>query len=170
MAVETLIPVEEYLHTSYSPDREYLDGVLLERNEGDRSHARLQGLLATYLVNREDDWKIEVFTEPRIRLRKDWYPIPDIAVYQVPAPAEPVPSKMPLLWIEILSPDDSMMRVLEKARLVVGCGCPYVWIIDPDTLESHLRTSAGLTSVPDNTLRVPDTSIVIPLLDVMKKK
>jgi len=28
MSVETLIPVEEYLNTSYDPDVEYVDGVL----------------------------------------------------------------------------------------------------------------------------------------------
>jgi len=32
----------------YSPDKEYRDGVLLERNVGDQSHARLQALLALY--------------------------------------------------------------------------------------------------------------------------
>jgi hypothetical protein len=32
MAVDTLISVEEYLNTSYEPDMEYVDGVLVGRN------------------------------------------------------------------------------------------------------------------------------------------
>ena len=32
MGAGTLISVEEYLRTSYSPDKEYVDGVLVERN------------------------------------------------------------------------------------------------------------------------------------------
>jgi hypothetical protein len=32
MGTQTLIPLEEYLNTSYSPDREYRDDVVLERN------------------------------------------------------------------------------------------------------------------------------------------
>ena len=32
MGNETLIPLEQYLNTSYSADREYRDGVMLERN------------------------------------------------------------------------------------------------------------------------------------------
>jgi hypothetical protein len=42
MERSTLISVEEYLNTSYRPDREYIDGALLERNVGERAHSRLQ--------------------------------------------------------------------------------------------------------------------------------
>ena len=42
MSVETLISVEEYLSTSYDPDVEYVDGVLVERNAGDWLHTTVQ--------------------------------------------------------------------------------------------------------------------------------
>ncbi len=167
MPVETAISVEEYLRTSYSPDKEYRDGVLVERNVGTKSHAWWQTMLGRYAANRRRQWDIEVFTELRIRARQGWYPIPDLCIYQNPVPEEQVPTRMPLLWIEILSPDDTMVRVLDKARQVVECGSPYVWIIDPDTLESYLRTATGLDLVPDKTLRLPDSPVVIPLLEVM---
>jgi hypothetical protein len=32
-----LVALEEYLNTSYSPDREYVDGVVVERNVGGRA-------------------------------------------------------------------------------------------------------------------------------------
>jgi hypothetical protein len=38
----TLIPIEEYLHTSYHPDREYVDGDIQERNLGEKDHSKLQ--------------------------------------------------------------------------------------------------------------------------------
>ena len=38
----TLIPIEEYLRTTYHPDRDYVDGEIQERNLGEREHARLQ--------------------------------------------------------------------------------------------------------------------------------
>src|SRR5437762_2335461 len=44
MSVGTLLSVENYLNTSYSPDMEYRDGVLVERNVGEKEHARLQAL------------------------------------------------------------------------------------------------------------------------------
>jgi hypothetical protein len=51
MESAALIPVEEYLETSYSPDREFRDGILVERNWGDRAHAGLQALLTIYIGN-----------------------------------------------------------------------------------------------------------------------
>ena len=42
MSAATLLSLEEYLNTSYSPDREYRDGVLVERNVGEKAHALLQ--------------------------------------------------------------------------------------------------------------------------------
>jgi hypothetical protein len=40
---------------------------------------------------------------------------------------------------------------------------------DPETLESELRTPAGIRPVPDKTLRLEGSSIVIPLRDVMEE-
>jgi hypothetical protein len=42
MSIETLISVEEYLSTSYDPDVEYVNGVLVERNVGDRLQAETE--------------------------------------------------------------------------------------------------------------------------------
>lgn len=41
--------MEEYLSTSYRPDREYVDGVGLERNLGERDHSALQSFLTVFL-------------------------------------------------------------------------------------------------------------------------
>ncbi len=38
---ETLISLNEYLNTSYSPDCEYVDGRILERNWRERDHDRI---------------------------------------------------------------------------------------------------------------------------------
>ena len=167
MGVPTLVSLEQYLSASYSPDREYRAGVLVERNVGNRSHARLQLALGAYLHRRRKEWQIEIFTELRIRVREDWYPIPDVCVYKTPAPDEECPSRLPLLWIEILSPDDRMMDVWDKARDLVAAGVPLVWIIDPTSMESELHTPRGMASVPEKTLRLPDSAIVIPLTEVI---
>ena len=167
MSVETLLSVEEYLNTSYSPDKEYRDGVLVERNVGDESHAALQALLTIFIGNRRKEWKIFVYTELRIRVRESWFPLPDVCVYARPRPEERYPSTPPLLWVEILSPTDAMVEVWKKADELVALGVPYVWIIDPATLESELRTANGVEKLADKTLRIPNTPIVIPLLEVV---
>jgi len=167
MSVGNLISVEEYLRTSYRPDREYRDGVLVERNVGKKSHAELQAALAQYVRSRRKRWGLKVYTELRIKAREGWYPIPDVCVYLLPEPEGEIPDRLPFLWIEILSPDDRMADVWEKARNAIACGARYVWIIDPETLESELRTAEGIVNVADQTLRLPDSEIVIPLADVL---
>ena len=167
MDVATQVPVEEYLETSYSPDREYRDGVLVERNLGDKAHALLQTLLTIYIGTRRKQWNVHVYTELRVKVREKWYPIPDLCVYALPF-EERYPEKPPLVWIEILSHDDRMIDVWAKAAELVANGVPYVWIIDPSTLWSELRTANGVEPVPENTLRIPGTPIVIPLADVMQ--
>jgi Uma2 family endonuclease len=169
MSVGTLLSVEEYLNTSYSPDMEYRDGVLVERNVGEKEHARLQALLARFFGNHEEEWNIEVYSELRIKVRDKWYPIPDVCIYDSDFEGR-VPAHPPLLWIEVLSPDDRMSQVWKRAEELIQNGVPYIWIIDPDTLESELRTAAGPQKVEDQTLRLPNSPIVVPLREVWKKR
>ena len=119
MSAGTLIDVDAYLRTSYRPDREYRDGVVMERNVGDRSHSLLQILLGAYLVRHRDAWQIVPYTELRIRVREGWYPIPDLCVYTLPGPQERVPTVLPLLWIEILSEDD-LEEIVDDVIAEVG--------------------------------------------------
>ncbi len=46
-SAQTLISVEEYLKTSYSPDCDYVDGVVEERNLGERDHSWIQAQIAS---------------------------------------------------------------------------------------------------------------------------
>ncbi len=48
-----MIPVEEYLQTSYRPDVDYIDGELIDRNVGEWNHGRLLGLTGAWLFERE---------------------------------------------------------------------------------------------------------------------
>ena len=56
MAPATLLDINEYLSSSYRPDREYIDGELRERNVGKWDHARVQYLLAGWFLKHESLW------------------------------------------------------------------------------------------------------------------
>ena len=43
MRTAALVSLEEYLATSYHPDCDYVDGMLTERNVGQKDHSKLQG-------------------------------------------------------------------------------------------------------------------------------
>jgi len=53
MGAGILISMEEYLDTAYSPDREYVDGRIVERNLGERDHSRPQRKLIGFFFERE---------------------------------------------------------------------------------------------------------------------
>src|ERR1044071_4936051 len=89
MATSTLIPVEEYLHTSYSPDCDFVDGVVQERNAGERSHAKLQRLLiiALSMLNGKERPGVHVYPEQRVQVSPTRFRIPDICVVAGPETA-----------------------------------------------------------------------------------
>jgi hypothetical protein len=64
MATITIVPVEEYLRTTYEPDMEYVDGQLVERHVGEWSHSLLQTALAALLRGRAQG-RFLTFTEQR---------------------------------------------------------------------------------------------------------
>lgn len=166
MVTGTLVSEEQYLHTTYEPDCEFEDGVLIERNVGTGEHGGLQALLTSFFVKRRKAWNLTVGTEVRFKLRDGKYLLPDICVLSGQLPMRGVLTDPPLIWIEILSPDDRPLQVNRKVRAVLEFGAAYVWVIDPETLDSELHTREGSAALADRTLRIPNTDIVVPLDEV----
>ena len=75
-----MIPVTEYLSTTYCPDRDYLDGELKERNMGEQPHARLQMILGRIFAVRRRDWSIRVLAEQRIQTSAEHFRIADVCL------------------------------------------------------------------------------------------
>jgi Uma2 family endonuclease len=163
MAAGTIIPVAEYLNTSYDPDREYVNGVLLERNVGEREHSRLQALLSAYLVTREKQWGIHTYTEQRIQVRPTQFRIPDLCAVLGPEPEERVFREPPFLCIEILSREDRVVDMQEKIRDYLNFGVRYVWVINPLTLQADVHTPEGSREVKDGVPRTENPDITVPL-------
>src|ERR1051326_158355 len=163
MKTATLVSEEEYLGASYEPDREFEDGLLIERNLGEQDHSWLQLALGAYFFNRRKLWNLHAFTEQRVRIREGKYMVPDLCVIIGPRPSERIFTAPPLIWIEILSPEDRPIRVNQKVREVLEFGVPNVWVIDPETLEAEVHTPRGVRKIEDGVLRVHDTPIEVPL-------
>ena len=71
MKSAALISVAEYLRTAYSPDCDYVDGEVLERNVGEKDHSTLQGEILYYFRSRKKEWKIVVYPEQRVQVPRD---------------------------------------------------------------------------------------------------
>jgi Uma2 family endonuclease len=89
--------------------------------------------------------------------------ISDVCAIWAPMPAERVFDRPPLVWIEMLSPEDRPIRVNEKIRELQEFGAANIWIIDPETLEAEIHTPEGSCKVADSVLRVAGTPIEVPL-------
>ena len=90
MQTEELISVREYLTTAYDPDCDYVDGVVEERNLGERDHAKLQGAVFAYFYNRRKEWGIHVFPEQRVQVSATRFRVPDVCVVAGPEPQEQI--------------------------------------------------------------------------------
>ena len=165
MPVTELIPVEEYLSTDYSPDCDFVDGVLEDRNVGRKDHSILQMALSAWLYARRKDLGIEVFPEQRVQVSASRYRVPDICV-TVGVPDEQIFTTPPFLCIEILSPDDQMRRVLVKIAdyLEFGVGC--VWLIDPPKRTATVYTAHEVLPVSGGILRTATPDIAVPLAEL----
>ena len=166
MVTGTLVPVEEYLHTCYEPDCDYLEGVLAERNVGQRDHSRTQLLLAKYFAVREELWGIKAFTELRLRVRERRYRIPDLCVVLGEMPDEPVFTTTPFLCVEILSPDDTVSALQERIDDYLQFGVRFVWLIDPQSRRGWVYTPGEIREAKDGVLRTAGPALEAPLAEL----
>jgi len=127
----TTVPVEEYLRTTYHPDREYVDGQLVERNVGEHYHSLMQSLIGEVLSSRRRERRFRVFTEQRVQINDEpRYRIPDICVKRLPYHVTPI-LVLPDVVIEIVSPDDRASDLLAKVGEYLRAGIPHIWVVDP---------------------------------------
>ena len=68
--------VDDYLKTSYDPDVEFVDGVLLERNLGDWLHALIQSNVLFALRNKYPQLKVVAALRSRVAVTR--YRLPDV--------------------------------------------------------------------------------------------
>jgi Uma2 family endonuclease len=166
MKAPVLVPVEEYLRTSYRPDCDYVDGEVLERNMGERDHSRLQREFIVYLHARAKQWGIHVFPEQRVQVSATRFRIPDVCVVVGKEPLEQIFREPPFICIEILSRDDRQMRIEDRIADYLKFGVPYVWVINPVSRRVWTYTAEGIKEVTDGMLRTENPAIEVSLREI----
>lgn len=163
----TSISVSEYLNSSYSPDRDFVDGRIEERNVGEHDHAAVQAALILWFGQHQDEWHIEVLPEQRIRISATKYRVPDICVVSLDEPVEQILTKPPLACIEILSPEDTLRRMQERVTDYRDFGVPNIWALDPATQRGYDCTSSGFLETTE--FAVTGTPIRLVLSELFAK-
>jgi Uma2 family endonuclease len=165
MATSTLVPLSEYLKTSYRPDRDWIDGEVRERNRGEGPHSAMQKFLLLYLSTREKEWGVAVWPEHRVQTSETHYRIPDLCATRGDAPFERIIRQAPVLCIEIMSHDERMSDILERVEDYLGMGVLAVWVVDPRRRRAFLADSTGVQQATER-LWVPDSKMGVELAEV----
>jgi Uma2 family endonuclease len=152
-----LVPVEEYLNASYPDgDREYLDGVIVERNVGTPGHSALQKFLILHFGSFEEQFHIDVRPECRTRIEETRYRVPDIVVMARPfRHTDRIILDAPLIIIEILSPDDEMKDTMRRFREYEKLGVRHIVQMDPEDRTTFLFANGDLLRRDLTELEIP---------------
>jgi Uma2 family endonuclease len=161
MAAGALGSVEEYLKASYRPDRDYLDGEVVERNWGEFEHSRAQREILLFLAQHYPELRKRLMPEQRVQVRPNRFRIPDICVLAEGAPQEKIVTTPPQLCIEILSPEDTLTKTVDRIKDYFAMGVPICWIVDPVGREAWVATPGLLDEAVDGMLRA--AGIEMPL-------
>jgi Uma2 family endonuclease len=167
MGAATLVSIEEYLSTSYSPDREYLDGRIVERNLGELTHGRIQRRLIVYFDLRVKELGIEVVPEQRVQVSRTRFRVPDVTVVKTSQIQGEIFTAPPHLCIEILSKDDTMLYMQEKIDDYLRFGVPYIWIINPRLRRGYIATKAGMIEAESGVLATAAPEIRAPVAELL---
>jgi len=163
---KTFISVEEYLHTDYSPDCDYVDGELVERNVGEHEHGSLQLRIGSYLLIAYGPKGFDVVVEQRVQVTGTRFRVPDVCVARAESPMEQIFRKPPLIAIEILSPEDRFSVLADKIQDHLAFGIPNIWVIDPRKRRAFVYTREGRVEFKDLILCSIDGEIVLPLAEI----
>lgn len=163
---EDLWTVEEYLSTSWHPDREFVDGRIEERNLGEKEHSIIQGYLTYLFILKRAEWEVGTYPELRTQVAPTNFRVPDVLVVREEEAFDRYLTAPPLIAIEILSPEDSPRAMQAKFVEYRRFGVENIWIIDPGKRMAFRWTDAGLEEVRSGELTVPGTPVRVELSEM----
>lgn len=164
MSTRLLMDVEEYLRTSFEgSDCDYLDGEVVERNMGELPHADVQGNLLRLLQRLRSKLGIRVVPEIRIQIHSRRFRVADLAAWRDDDIGTNIPTKTPFLVVEILSPEDRMVRMLPKVQEYLSIGVEYIWLVDPQDKAALTFSQKDPKGSVCEVLRTEHPAIEIPL-------
>ncbi|MBM3812963.1 MAG: Uma2 family endonuclease [Acidimicrobiia bacterium] len=167
MGAKTLISQQEYLETSY-PDRapEYVEGEVVERSVPNLFHSKAQKrVLASF---ERVEAKLDLFAHPELRIpvTTEKFRIADVVVYAEQEPTEAIPTQVPHVIVEIVSPDDRYEEIMTRLEEYRVWGVPHVWLVDPGLRRGYVYHEAGLKAV--EAFQLSDFDVRIPLEEILR--
>ena len=158
-----LLSIEDYLHTSYGPDVDFVDDHIEERNVGERDHGQVQWLIAEMLGRERKRLGLLGMMEQRIRVNASRVRICDVVLIRESDPYERVATIPPLVCIEVLSPVDRLSRAALVFSDYYEMGVRNLWLIDPMRHCAYTYNGEKLLMTLNGKLQVAETEISLDL-------
>lgn len=158
-----VVSVDEYLSSCWRPDKEYIDGHLVDRSMPNEFHSLLQVILIAYFRSIEKQYQLKVMSELRTEIvERTRYRIPDILVASVPLgrPLTKGPFRnIPAIVIEILSPEDKQKEVLARFADFSRLGVSHIIQMDPEEPVAYRYQAGSLIRTAFTTLDLPGREV-----------
>jgi Uma2 family endonuclease len=165
---EATVSVDEYLHSVYEPDMDFVDGILEDRNVGEFDHAKIQRALLMALVQGEDRGGYFVIQETRMQVSPTRFRVPDTCLIASDNLPHRIIREAPLLCIEVLSPEDRVTRLQRRCQDYLDMGVPEVWLLDPVLRVAYVTRGETMTQYREGSLKFESLGLDIKLADIFK--
>jgi len=163
----THVPVEVYLHSSYEPDAEYVAGVIEERSMGEYDHSSWQHALELWFSRHSREWNIRVRPELRVQVSADSFRVPDVTVLDRNRPVEQIITHPPIAVFEILSPEDTLTRMMTKLGDYEQMGIQTILVLDPNG-RNYRYLGGSLEPLPAGPFDLPGSACRFDLAEIEK--
>jgi Uma2 family endonuclease len=135
---------------------------------GEYDHSSWQHALELWFSQHDREWGVRVRPELRVQVSPRNFRVPDITVLDRSLPVEQIITHAPVAVIEILSPEDTVSRLLAKLADYAQMGIPTILVIDPKE-GRHLRYVGGaLEPLPASPFAFPGSACRFDLEGIEK--
>ena len=166
-ASSVTVPVEEYLRSSFEPGAEYIDGLIEERPVGENDHSVWQNTLCVRFQQQAMTGQLRVRPELRVQVAPNSFLVPDVTLLDRNRPIEQIVTHPPIAVVEILSPEDTLKRMMKKCECFDQMGIRTILVIDPDGPKYRYQ-SRGLQPLEARSFELPGCSARFDLDEIEK--
>ncbi len=156
---------EQYSHVVFRPDAHFIDGHIIPRHLGDRTHSDTLASLIGQLDPPCRALGISCCLSLRLQISTTRIRVCDLVALKPRHPPEQVPTTAPLLCIEVLAPGQHPSDELDTLADYLAMGVENIWLIDPIRRAAFIYGATGLHEADPNRLTVPDTPIHLDMTE-----
>jgi hypothetical protein len=123
-------------------DFDYVDGKLERHDFGDLRQGEMHERLIGYFSEQAEKSKTIILPTVTLQITPTRFRVSDLVLFDMSIPRKEI-TKTSVPACEVLSPEDTMMRVADLVSDYLAKGVAHVWIVDPRTRSGWDRRQAA---------------------------